>query len=51
MFWMPFLIMDMTTFFKFGLILSSDIRVLNKKWKYGIVVEHYIQFNKGFIYV
>ena len=46
---MLFLIMENITFVKFGIISSSDIRVLKGKWKYGILVEHNILFNNDFI--
>ena len=51
LFWMPFLIMDKTTFIRFGLISSSNIRVLKKKWIHGIDVEYIIILNKDLTYI
>ena len=42
---MPFLNTDKTWFVKYGLLLSSGVSYLKRKWKYGIDVKYLSIFN------
>ena len=55
-YWQIFVLDDIlntekTKFIRFVLIPSSDIRVLKKKWKYGIIAEHHNIFNTYSMYI